>query len=76
MGPEYVSDLNQTNMLRELNKKLPLFRRIRWTECTETFERNRDALVNNAFEEDLTSISSKERESVKRRLRGVEFLRN
>lgn len=23
MEPEYVSDLNQTNMLRELNKKLP-----------------------------------------------------
>lgn len=42
----------------------------------ETFKRNSYALVNNAFGEDLTFISSKERESVKRRLRGVELLRD
>ena len=33
MGPEYVSDLNHTNTLRELNRKLPLFMRVKWTEC-------------------------------------------
>ena len=31
MGPEYVSDLNHTNTLRELNKKLPQFMRVKWT---------------------------------------------
>ena len=29
MGPEYVSDLNHTNTLRELNRKLPLFMRVK-----------------------------------------------
>ena len=29
MGPEYVSDLNQRNTLRELNRKLPLFMRVK-----------------------------------------------
>ena len=33
MAPEYVSDLNHTNTLRELNKKLPQFMRVKWTEC-------------------------------------------
>ena len=33
MGREYVSDLNHTNTLRELNRKLPLFIRVKWTEC-------------------------------------------
>ena len=33
MGPEYVSDLKHTNTLRELNRKLPLFMRVKWTEC-------------------------------------------
>lgn len=45
-------------------------------QAVETFERNRDALDNNAFGEDLTSISSKEREGVKRRFSGVELLRD
>ena len=33
MGPQYVSDLNHTNTLRELNRKLPLFMMVKWTEC-------------------------------------------
>ena len=33
MGPEYLSDLNHKNTLRELKKKLPLFMRVKWTEC-------------------------------------------
>jgi len=33
MGPEYVSDLNHTNTLQELNRKLLLFMRVKWTEC-------------------------------------------
>ena len=32
MGPEYVCDLNHTNTLRELNRKLPLFMRVKCTE--------------------------------------------
>ena len=33
MGLEYVSDLNHTNTLQELNRKLLLFMRVKWTEC-------------------------------------------
>ena len=32
VGPEYVSDLNHLNTSRELNKKLTLFMRVKWTE--------------------------------------------
>ena len=32
MGREYVSELNHTSTLRELNMKLPFFMRIKWTE--------------------------------------------
>lgn len=82
MGPEYVSDLNHTNTLRELNKKLPLFMRVKWTECAGRIIsfgakpkfadflkhlKDRAALVNNEFGEDLNAASSKERENVNRR---------
>ena len=33
MGPEYLSDLKHTNTLRELNRKLLLFMRVKWTAC-------------------------------------------
>ena len=32
MEPAYVSELNHTNTLRELNMKFPFFMRIKWTE--------------------------------------------
>ena len=82
MGPEYVSDLNHTNTLRELNKKLPLFMRVKWTECAGRIIsrgsrpkfadflqhlKDRAALVNNEFGEDLTAGPSKERDSTKRK---------
>ena len=82
MGPEYVSDLNHTNTLRELNKKLPLFMRVKWTECAGRIIsrgsrpkfadflqhlKDRAALVNNEFGEDLTASPSKERDSAKRK---------
>ena len=82
MGPEYVSDLNHTNTLRELNKKLPLFMRVKWTECAGRIIsfgakpkfadflkhlKDRAALVNNEFGEDLNAAPSKERENVNRR---------
>ena len=81
MGSEYISDLNHTNTLRELNKKLPFFMRIKWTECAGRiisagskpqfadflkFLKDRAKLVNNEFGEDLTT-SSKERVNVKQK---------
>lgn len=75
MGSEYVSDLNHMNTLRELNKKLPLSLRVKWTECAGRiissgsrpkfadllkFLKERAALVNNEFGEDLTPSPSKE----------------
>ncbi|XP_022803018.1 uncharacterized protein LOC111340435 [Stylophora pistillata] len=80
MGPEYVSDLNHTNTLRELNKKLPLFMRVKWTECAgriiESGERprfvdflqflkQRATLVNNEFGEDLNFSPSRDKEKGK-----------
>ena len=82
MGPEYFSDLNHTNTLRELNKKLPQFIRVKWTECAERIIsfgaklkfadflkhlKDRAALVNNEFGEDLNAAPSKERVNVNRR---------
>ena len=32
MGPEYVTDLNHINTLKELNRKLPIFMRAKWIE--------------------------------------------
>ena len=88
MGPEYVSDLNHTNTLRELNKKLPLFMRVKWTECAGRIIshgsrpkladflqhlKDRAALVNNEFGEDLTPSPSKVQNG---RIHKVEVLRN
>ena len=82
MGHEYVSDLNHTNTLRELNRKLSLFMRVKWTECAGRIIsfgskpkfadflkhlKDRAALVNNEFGEDLNAAPSKERENVNRR---------
>ena len=82
MGPEYVSDLNHTNTLRELNRKLPLFMRVKWTECAGTiiesgqrprfadflqFLKQRAILVNNEFGEDLNSSPSRDKEKIKGR---------
>ncbi|XP_046862829.1 uncharacterized protein LOC124456428 [Xenia sp. Carnegie-2017] len=70
MGPEYESELDHMNTLRELNRKLPLFMRVRWTECAGSiiesgsrpkfkdfllFVKKRAKLVNNEFGEDLCS---------------------
>ena len=33
MGPEFVSDLNHTNTMTELNRKLPYFMSGKWAEC-------------------------------------------
>ena len=77
MGPEYVSDLNHTNTLRELNRKFPLFMRVKWTECAGRiiesgqrprfvdflqFLKQRAILVNNEFGEDLKCSPSKDKE--------------
>ena len=74
IGPKYVSDLNHTNTLRELNEKLLLFMRVKWTECAGRIIsfgakpnfadflkhlKNRAALVNNEFGEDLNAAPSK-----------------
>ena len=82
MGPEYVSVLNHTNTVRELNRKLPLFMKVKWTECAGRIisrgsrpkfadflqhVKDRAALVNNEFEEDITASPSKERDSTKRK---------
>ena len=68
MGPEFVSDLNHTNTLMELNRKLPYFMRRKWTECAGRiiesgrrpkfsdflkFVKDRAKFVNNEFGEDL-----------------------
>ena len=82
MGPEYVSDLNHTNTLRELNRKLPLFMRVKWTECAGRiiesgqrpkfvdflqFLKQRATLLNNEFGEDLNYSQSKDKEKSKGR---------
>ena len=76
MGPEYVSDLDHVNTLKELNRKLPMFMRARWTEeAGKRYERNssppfedflnfikkKATLMNNEFGDDLTSSDSKDR---------------
>ena len=82
IGPEYVSDLNHANTLLELNRKLPLFMRVKWTECAGRiiesgqrprfvdflqFLKQRDTLVNNEFGEDLNCSPSKDKEKSKGR---------
>jgi hypothetical protein len=76
MGPEYVSDLDHVNTLKELNRKLPMFMKARWTEkagkiyegnSTPRFEdflnfiKKKATLMNNEFGDDLTSSDSKDR---------------
>ena len=68
MGPEYESELSHVNTLRELNRKLPLFMRVKLTERAGIiiesdarpkfqdflqFVKARAKLVNNEFAEDL-----------------------
>ena len=80
MGPEYESELSHVNTLRELNRKLPLFMRVKWTERAGTiiesdsrpkfqdflqFVKARARLVNNEFAEDLCAISTKSKEKGK-----------
>ena len=82
LGLEYVSDLNHTNTLQELNRKLPLFIRVKWTECAGRiiesgqrprfvdflqFLKQRARLVNNEFGEDLNCSPSKDKEKSKGR---------
>ena len=80
MGPEYVSDLDHVNTLKELNRKLPMFMKARWTEkagkiyegnSTPRFEdflnfiKKKATLMNNEFGDDLTSSDSKDRSKEK-----------
>ena len=67
-----MSDLNHTNTLRELNRKLPLFMRVKWTECAgriiESGRRPRFVdFVNYEFGEDLNCSPSKDKEKGKGR---------
>ena len=85
MGAEYVSDLNHMNTLRELARKLPMFLRGRWTECTRkiiglgkrpkfqdfvTFVKERAKLLDNEFGRDMVPGSLKETPS-RRNLPGL-----
>ena len=82
MGPEFVSDLNHTNTLMELNRKLPYFMRGKWAECAGRiiesgrrpkftdflkFVKERAKLVNNEFGEDHVLSSSREKKRVSER---------
>ncbi|PFX13875.1 hypothetical protein AWC38_SpisGene22013 [Stylophora pistillata] len=82
MGPEYASDLNHTNTLGELNRKPPLFMRVKWTECAGRmiesgqrprfgdflqFLRQRASLMNNEFGEALNCSPSRDKEKGKGR---------
>ena len=82
MGPQYESELNHTNTLRELNRKLPLFMRVKWTECAGAklesgsrpkfkdflqFVEKRATLVNNEFGEDLCSSVFKQKDGGRKR---------
>ena len=83
MGPEFVSDLNHTNTLMELNRKLPYFMRGKWAECAGRiiesgrrpkfsdflkFVKDRAKLVNNEFGEDLVLNFSREKKRVNERV--------
>ena len=82
MGPEFVSDLNHTNTLMELNRKLPYFMRGKWAECAGRiiesgrrpnfsdflrFVKDRAKLINNEFGEDLVQSFSREKKGVNER---------
>ena len=77
MGPEYESELSHVNTLRELNRKLPLFMRVKWTESAGMiiesdarpkfqdflqFVKARARLVNNEFAEDLCASTTRSKE--------------
>ena len=77
MGPEYESELSHVNTLRELNRKLPLFMRVKWTERAGMiiesdarpkfqdflqFVKARARLVNNEFAEDLCASTIRSKE--------------
>ena len=86
MGLEYVSELNHMNTLRDLNKKLPMFLRAKWTERAGriieqggrpkfaeflAFVKDRAKLINNEFGEDLLSNSQKDRKKGDEKVRKV-----
>ena len=76
MGSEYTDELDHVNTLKLLNRKLPGFMRVKWTERAGEiieggsrpkflhflqFVKRRATLVNNEFGEDLvTFLSDKE----------------
>ena len=82
MGPEFISDLNHTNTLMKLNRKLPYFMRGKWAECAGRiiesgrrpkfadfikFVKDRAKLVNNEFGEDLVLNSPRKKKRVNER---------
>ena len=73
MGSEYTDELDHVNTLKLLNRKLPGFMRVKWTERAGEiieggsrpkflhflqFVKRRATLVNNEFGEDLVTFSS------------------
>ena len=73
MGSEYTDELDHVNTLKLLNRKLPGFMRVKWTERAGEiieggsrpkflhflqFVKRRAMLVNNEFGEDLVTFSS------------------
>ena len=86
MRLEYLSELNHMNTLRDLNKKLPMFLRAKWTERAGriiekggrpkfaeflAFVKDRAKLINNEFGEDLVSNSQKDRKKGDEKVRKV-----
>ena len=86
---EYVSDLNHTNTLRELHRKLPLFIRVKWTECAGRiiepdqrpssmdflhFLKQIAPLMNKEFGEDLNCSPSKNKEKAQAEMVGINLL--
>ena len=72
MGSEYTEELNHINTLKMMNRKLPVFMRIKWMEKAGEiiesgsrpkfqdfleFVKRRAALVNNEFGEDIANFS-------------------
>ena len=76
MGPDYVGDLNHSNTLIELSRKLPFSLRGKWAECAGKvieaggrpkfsdllkFVKHRAKLVNNEFGDLIASAESEEK---------------
>ena len=76
MGPDYVGDLNHSNTLMGLSRKLPFFLRGKWAECAGKvieaggrpkfsvllkFVKHRAKLVNNEFGDLIASPESEEK---------------